>query len=179
MASWSSLGVRCPGGDGVIHGCYKTSNPAKGSLIAIDSAASCPNGHTRLNWNQTGPQGEQGPQGPRGESGPVTVSIVESGQPGKPFVTVDAESINQITLECPSGTVPTAANWFVNQHGDAGSMVMCRRVLLGQLSASGRGQSFSTTPGLCGNCRRASSMRRRGRAIESSPLNLLTGARPS
>lgn len=42
-----------PGGDGVIHGCYKTSNPAKGSLIAIDSAASCPNGHTRLNWNQT------------------------------------------------------------------------------------------------------------------------------
>jgi hypothetical protein len=36
-------------------------------------------------------------------------------------VTVDAGSINQITLECPSGTVPMAANWFVNQNGDAGS----------------------------------------------------------
>jgi hypothetical protein len=30
-------------------------------------------------------------------------------------------SINQITLDCPSGTVPMAANWFVNQNGDAGS----------------------------------------------------------
>jgi hypothetical protein len=111
-----------PGGDGVIHGCYKTSNPAKGSLIAIDSAASCPNGHTGLNWNQTGPRGEQGPQGPQGEqgeSGPVTATVVESGQAGR--VTVDAGSINQITLECPSGTVPMAANWFVNQNGDAGS----------------------------------------------------------
>jgi hypothetical protein len=36
-------------------------------------------------------------------------------------VTVDAGSIIQITLECPSGTVPMAANWFVNQNGDAGS----------------------------------------------------------
>jgi hypothetical protein len=104
-----------PGGDGVIHGCYKTSNPSKGALIAIDSTASCPNGYARLKWNQTGPQG------PRGESRPVTVSLVESGQPGRPFVTVDAGSINQITLECPSGTVPMAANWFVNQNGDAGS----------------------------------------------------------
>jgi hypothetical protein len=113
-----------PGGDGVIHGCYKTSNPAKGALIAIDSTARCPNGYTGLNWNKTGPQGEQGPQGPQGEqgeSGPVTASVVESGQPGRPFVTVDVGSINQITLECPSGTVPVAANWFVNQNGDAGS----------------------------------------------------------
>jgi hypothetical protein len=69
-----------PGGDGVIHACYKTS-----------------------------------------KSEPVRVSIVESGQPGRPFVTVDAGSISQITLECPSGTVPMAANWFVNQNGDAGS----------------------------------------------------------
>jgi len=77
-----------PGGDGVIHGCYQTSNPAKGTLIAIDSAASCPNGYKGLNWNQTGPRGEQGPQGPRGESGPVTVSMVESGQPGKPALRI-------------------------------------------------------------------------------------------
>jgi hypothetical protein len=69
-----------PGRDGVIHACYKTSNPAKGSLVAIDSAASCPNGYKGLNWNQTGPQGEQGPQG---ESGPVRVSIVERRPAGK------------------------------------------------------------------------------------------------
>lgn len=36
-------------------------------------------------------------------------------------MTVDAGSINQITLECPPGTVPMAANWFVNGNGDAGS----------------------------------------------------------
>lgn len=113
-----------PGGDGVIHGCYKMSNPAKGSLIAIDSAASCPNGYKGLDWNQTGAQGEEGPQGeqgPQGKSGPVAVHVVESGQPGKPFATVDAGSVSQITLECPLGTVPMAANWFVNGNGDAGS----------------------------------------------------------
>jgi hypothetical protein len=37
------------------------------------------------------------------------------------FATVDAGSVSQITLECPSGTVPMAANWFVNGNGDAGS----------------------------------------------------------
>jgi hypothetical protein len=57
-----------PGPDGVIHGCYKTSNPAQGALIAIDFAASCPSGYTALNWNQTG---LQGPTGPQGETGPV------------------------------------------------------------------------------------------------------------
>jgi hypothetical protein len=107
-----------PGGDGVIHACYKTSNPARGALIAIDSTARCPNGYAGLNWNQTGPQGKQGPQG---ESGPATVSTAESGQEGRPFITVDAGSSNQITLECPSSTVPMAANWFVRQSGDAGS----------------------------------------------------------
>lgn len=52
-----------PGPDGVIHGCYKTSNPAQGALIVIDSAASCPSGYTALNWNQTGPQGPAGISG--------------------------------------------------------------------------------------------------------------------
>ena len=37
-----------PGGDGVIHACYKTSNPAQGALMVIDSAATCPNGFTAL-----------------------------------------------------------------------------------------------------------------------------------
>ncbi len=49
-----------PGPDGVIHACYKTSNPAQGAVIAIDSAASCPSGYTALNWNQTGPPGLAG-----------------------------------------------------------------------------------------------------------------------
>lgn len=52
-----------PGPDGVIHGCYKTSNPGQGGLIAIDSAATCPSGFTALNWNQTGPQGAPGVSG--------------------------------------------------------------------------------------------------------------------
>lgn len=49
-----------PGPDGVIHACYKNSNPAQGALIAIDSTASCPSGYTALNWNQTGPPGLAG-----------------------------------------------------------------------------------------------------------------------
>jgi hypothetical protein len=49
------------------------------------------------------------------------VTAVESGQSGQPFVTAYANSVQQITLTCPSGTVPMAANWFVNGNGDAGS----------------------------------------------------------
>jgi len=43
-----------PGVTGVINGCYKNSN---GDLIVIDSAASCPAGHTALNWSQGIPPG--------------------------------------------------------------------------------------------------------------------------
>jgi hypothetical protein len=57
--AWASI----PGADGVIHGCYKNSNPAQGAVIVIDSAASCPSGYTALNWNQTGPTGPPGPSG--------------------------------------------------------------------------------------------------------------------
>jgi hypothetical protein len=37
---------------GRIHGCYKTSSPAKGALIVIDAEAgqSCPSGYVGLNW---------------------------------------------------------------------------------------------------------------------------------
>jgi len=68
--AWASI----PGPDGVIHGCYKTSNPAQGALIAIDSAATCPNGYAALNWSQTGPQGPIGPAGPTGPAGVDGVS---------------------------------------------------------------------------------------------------------
>lgn len=56
--AWGSI----PGSDGVIHGCYKTSNPATGSVIVVDETASCPSGFAPLNWNQTGPAGVSGLQ---------------------------------------------------------------------------------------------------------------------
>ena len=55
-----------PGPDGVIHGCYKTSD---GKLRVIDSSASCASGETALAWNQTGPQGATGATGPQGTPG--------------------------------------------------------------------------------------------------------------
>jgi hypothetical protein len=80
-----------PGPDGTIHGCYKTSNPAQGSVIVVDSSASCPNGYTTLSWNQTGPQG------PAGVSGYEV--IVE--QQTIPANTTD--TILGIQAVCPSG----------------------------------------------------------------------------
>jgi len=50
-----------PAPDGTINGCRKK---ADGSLRVIDSTATCPNGYTALNWNQTGPQGPNGDTGP-------------------------------------------------------------------------------------------------------------------
>lgn len=62
-----------PDSNGVIHGCYKTSN---GSIRVIDSpAVQCdPRNETAISWNQTGPQGpagEVGPEGPPGPEGPA------------------------------------------------------------------------------------------------------------
>jgi hypothetical protein len=84
-----------PGPDGVIHGCYKTSNPAQGAVIVIDHTASCPSGYTALNWNQTGPQG---PAGPAGLSG---VHVIE-----------DTTSVSDqvITVLCPSGETAISAS---------------------------------------------------------------------
>jgi hypothetical protein len=80
-----------PGPDGVIHGCYKTSNPAQGALIAIDSTASCPSGYAALNWNQTGPQGSPGISGYQA----ITQTFTR-------FAGVAANGINT-DLFCPSG----------------------------------------------------------------------------
>ena len=51
-----------PDSNGVIHGCYKTSN---GSIRVIDSpAVQCdPRNETAISWNQVGPQGPAGPAG--------------------------------------------------------------------------------------------------------------------
>jgi hypothetical protein len=48
--AWASI----PAPDGTINGCRKISNPAQGSLIVIDSTASCPSGFVALNWRQVG-----------------------------------------------------------------------------------------------------------------------------
>jgi hypothetical protein len=47
-----------PDSSGVIHGCYKNSNPAQGALTVIDTdlGQTCPSGTTALSWNQSGPQ---------------------------------------------------------------------------------------------------------------------------
>ncbi len=85
-----------PGSDGVIHACYKNSNPAQGALIAIDSAASCPSGYTALNWNQIGPQGPTGPQGAPGISG-LEIVVASGTVPNAEATTFFAEAT------CPSG----------------------------------------------------------------------------
>src|SRR5688572_25965003 len=59
-----------PDSNGVIHGCFKTSN---GSLRVIDSpAVQCdPRNETAISWSQTGPQGSPGEVGPAGPQGPI------------------------------------------------------------------------------------------------------------
>jgi hypothetical protein len=80
-----------PSSSGVINGCYRTSGGNQGDLIVIDSAASCPNGYTALDWNQTGSPGISGYE--RVENYfPLT--------PGVTYVTVG------VTVQCPSGKQP-------------------------------------------------------------------------
>ena len=61
-----------PGQDGMIHGCYNTTN---GSLRVVDDSASCKTHETAIQWNQTGPQGPQGVPGPAGPPGPAATSL--------------------------------------------------------------------------------------------------------
>jgi hypothetical protein len=43
-----------PDAQGMIHGCYKLNNPAKGSVLVVDSetGGTCPSGFAVLNWRQ-------------------------------------------------------------------------------------------------------------------------------
>ena len=66
-----------PGPDGVIHGCYKNTD---GSARIIDSAASCPNGYTAINWSQ----------------GPITTTRVVRHPAGGPVWIPE-------TVTCPGG----------------------------------------------------------------------------
>jgi len=68
LAMPSAVLASIPDANGVIHGCYNTTN---GVQRIIDTAVeSCKPGETAIQWNQTGPQGPQGPQGLRGPQGP-------------------------------------------------------------------------------------------------------------
>jgi hypothetical protein len=95
--AWASI----PGPDGVIHGCYKTSNPAKGSVIVIDHTASCPSGFAPLNWNQTGPAGPQGPPGSVAAIGWETVQE-ETGTSG---------GVVGTSPDCGSGKFAVSGGW--------------------------------------------------------------------
>lgn len=97
-----------PGPDGVVHACYKISNPAQGALIAIDSAASCPSGYAVLNWSQTGPQGPAGPQGATGPQGPAGTNGVSGYASVTDATTIPANSpltYQSATVLCASGKV--------------------------------------------------------------------------
>src|SRR6266498_3148871 len=86
-----------PGPDGVVHGCYKNTNPAQGALIAVDSSSSCPSGYTSLNWNQTGPQGAPGPAGTNGVSGYDRVNASAE------LEFNGTEWVGQVVATCPTG----------------------------------------------------------------------------
>jgi len=112
-----------PGPDGVIHGCYKTTNPAQGSLIAIDSAATCPSGFAALNWNQTGPQG---PAGANGVSGYEMVAHQFIG------VTFNPGTSYSAVADCPAGKVVLGG-------GEQG-------IRMGDIFWDGPGQSVNNGP---------------------------------
>jgi type VI protein secretion system component Hcp len=69
-----------PSANGTITGCYPNHGTLKRlSLIDAANGATCPNGFTELNFNQTGPKGpagDTGPQGPAGNSSPSPTANV-------------------------------------------------------------------------------------------------------
>jgi len=96
-----------PGPDGVIYGCYKTGNPNPGSLIVVDSGASCPSGYVALNWNQTGPQG------PAGISGWETIrgGGVPANLTGGGYYTATQ------ALHCPTGKFAVGGGYHYDNSG--------------------------------------------------------------
>lgn len=104
-----------PDSSGVIHGCYKTGTPNRGSVIVIDTGAgqSCPSGYTPLNWSQTGPQGPAGPQGLAGTS--YNFRVVDHGQ-----VNINAGDSYIYEFNCPGleGVQrPLSGGWLLGGDG--------------------------------------------------------------
>ena len=90
-----------PGPGGIINGCRKNSD---GSLKVIDSAATCGNGYTALDWNQTGPQG---PAGANGVSGYELATR---------NVALSPDTNGVFTVSCPTGkqALGGSATWQTN-----------------------------------------------------------------
>lgn len=87
-----------PDDDGVIHGCYKTSD---GKLRVIDSATqTCASGETSLTWSQTGPQGPTGATGAAGPAGGQGYAILTEHVDLQPSAAVQG-----ISMGAPIGKV--------------------------------------------------------------------------
>jgi hypothetical protein len=108
--AWASI----PGPDGVIHGCYKNSNPAQGAVIVVDHTASCPSGYTTLNWSQTGPTGPAGPTGPQGPAGTVAWSLVQGNAEAAPGT---GGYIAEVSLSCPTGKFAVSGGYRYDNAG--------------------------------------------------------------
>jgi len=123
-----------PGPDGVIHGCYKNSNPAQGALLTIDSAASCPSGYTALNWNQTGPQG---PAGTNGVSGYEFVRE-EFRQPGDVQWPVGIP--HEFIVTCPTGKVALGGGFDASEDGGGAGPSLVSSYPIGEASPGSGGR---------------------------------------
>ena len=104
-----------PDSNGVIHGCYKTSN---GSLRVIDSpAVQCDTrNETPISWNQAGTQGPPGLQGERGEIGPQG-QIGPQGPPGLAPIVLLSLNADGTIARCYNGaTGETTGNCGFNAY---------------------------------------------------------------
>src|SRR5260370_35163966 len=81
-----------PDSAGVVHGCYDSGRNLK--VVDTSVTASCPEGYTSLNWNQTGIQGTQGIQGPQGPQGQQGLA-----GPGYVFTTAQGTDGPQLTQD--------------------------------------------------------------------------------
>lgn len=82
-----------PSSDGVIHGCYRTTN---GDLRVIDSEATCDTDETALNWNAEHNLLD-GIEGVGGSTGPVAPDTGTS-----------------VDIQCPPGKIVMYSEW--NNH---------------------------------------------------------------
>lgn len=114
-----------PGDDGVIHGCFNTSN---GNLRVIDATTtSCKSSESAIFWNQEGVPGDDGTDGVDGVDGSNGTNGVDgsngtdgtngdtgdTGQQGPPGVSgyeivtstshIDFDGYRSLTAQCPSG----------------------------------------------------------------------------
>jgi Collagen triple helix repeat (20 copies) len=121
LATPSAVVASIPDANGVIHGCYNTTN---GTQRIIDTAVeSCKPGETAIQWNQTGPQGPQGPQGAQGPQGPRGLQGPagpkgDTGPAGTNRVywaynSLEVEQNDSLTYQAIVGLSGLPAGWYV------------------------------------------------------------------